>query len=403
MTSSEEDGDAMGDFLDDLSGSSDDDLALPPAAAPAPAPVAPTPAQTSRGVPTNSSAGTAAAAPAPAAPAWQAPPLLPPVTEAEPSAVERTAVGRLRGLRMDTEWPACAADWCPQPATARAGEAAQLVLAVGTYRLEESEPEPEPEPEPQPATERGAADGDAAGPGMRDADPEMRERQRRRQQRSGTVRLYRVGLEPPAAPPQPEPEPEPRAEPEVREWHPTPAASCEVTRLAAGALDIKWCPWRQNTAESQPILGVAGADGSARLLTLGAEATTPSNGGGQLQECGVGLANGSMALSLSWAGGGADSAPPPLSPDFVTSHADGYLRSWRLPEAGSGSEEVVAMGDWQAHELETWSVACNPHTADWSLPNGGAPTVFSGADDSALCGWAVGGGGQLRQPGPGDC
>ena len=58
------------------------------------------------------------------------------------------------------------------------------------------------------------------------------------------------------------------------------------------------------------------------------------------------------------------------------------------------------MGDWQAHELETWSVACNPHTADWSLPNGGAPTVFSGADDSALCGWAVGGGGQLRQPGP---
>ena len=127
---------------------------------------------------------------------------------------------------------------------------------------------------------------------------------------------------------------------------------------------------------------------------------TPGNSddGGQLQECGVGLANGSMALSLSWAGGGADSAPPPLSPAFVTSHADGYLRSWRLPEAGS--EEVVAMGDWQAHELETWSVACNPHTPDWSLPNGGAPTVFSGADDSALCGWAVGGGGQLRQPGP---
>jgi hypothetical protein len=311
----------MAGFLDDMDSSSDDDLAWPAAGAAEPAPAAPPAAAPPAAAPAAAPApGHATASqreqrqpPAPAAAvqslqsAWVPPPLRPvrdaALSRDEHSTTGSSAVGRLDGLRTGTDWPACAAGWCPQPPTSVFDQPASMILAVGTYRLEEVAPpaaEPEPEPEPGPAQAHGAdtSEGDADGGGLRDADPEERERQRRQQQRTGTIRLYQLAVKPPAPPPpaaagaatvvEPEPEPDSEGE-EVRRWQPITAAlhdrmdderhhSGSVTRLAAGALDIKWCPWRPRSipgaaeeADSPgapPLLGVACADGSVRLLRV---------------------------------------------------------------------------------------------------------------------------------------
>ena len=433
----------MADFsMSDDDSSSDDDLAWPPPSAaaaaepaePAPAPVpAPAPAPAPPAAAPSPAAADPDAEPAAAAPkslpsAW-VPPRLPPVQDAVVSAAatgaSSAAVGRLRGLRTGTIWPACAAGWCPQPQLMQLDAPAQLLLAVGTYLLEEEstsegqQPEPEPEPESKPAGGDDAPSSEASG--MRDLDPEERERQRRQQQRSGTIRIYQVGLDPPAAAVAAEQAAEEAAA--VRQWQTIPAESeCGVTRLAAGALDIKWCPWRpRSTTDGTPpsLLGVACADGSVRLLELreraaaaltelrntrsreaeaaaGRNEEQPALGfTQQLEECAVGQATGSMALSLAWAESSSGVTPHESTPDFVSCHADGHVRCW---EVGTGSTSVSQLASWHAHELETWAVATNPHAGpDWSLASLCSPTVFTGADDSSLKGWAVGGGGTLRE------
>ena len=270
----------------------------------------------------KSSADLPADAPAPHA--W-VPPTLRPVRDVALSGAgetSHTTVGELSGLRTSTEWPACAAAWCPQPQTSLMDQPADLVLAVGTYRLEESNlssPSLDTEPEAAaPAATRaesisglGSLGGGTAAGGLRDANPEQRERQRRQQQRDGTIRLYQFRVDPPStlsdkttAAQSGDTEPVEEQTKEVRQWLPVPALGEEsITRLAAGALDIKWCPWllrrseqgASHTAEfgsnaavkagsaipvgvearaaatalqTHPLLGIACADGSVRLLKL---------------------------------------------------------------------------------------------------------------------------------------
>jgi hypothetical protein len=265
-----------------------------------------------------------------AAPAW-APPALRPVQDATLSCADesdRPVVGALAGLRTGTDWPACAAAWCPQPQTLSIDEPAGLVLAVGTYRLEETDPsssslEPQPEPEPEPAQPsvyeqrsggHGGSGGTAGGAGgLRDTDPELRERQRRQQQRNGTIRLYQLSVDPSVHVATDEPtgthaqENVGHPKEEVRHWRPVSTQQEQsITRLAAGALDIKWCPWllrypglqtsqrtetstdRTSEADvrgahaSSPLLGVACADGSIRLLQLHEDASGDKSEQGQL-------------------------------------------------------------------------------------------------------------------------
>ena len=247
------------------------------------------------------------------------PPALRPVREAALSCADepgRSVVDALSGLRTSTDWPACAAAWCPQPQTASVDQPATLVLAVGTYRLEESdapasslEPEPElgqPSVGNKSSSDCGGFSGAAAAGDLRDADPEQRERQRRQQHRNGTIRLYQLSVNPSSASTSDsaahahvgEQGPVAHCEEEVRHWRPVSAQEEQsVTRLAAGALDIKWCPWllrhpgsslsqlaetgtddtvkagpavpaEADTQTSPPLLGVACADGTIRLLQL---------------------------------------------------------------------------------------------------------------------------------------
>ena len=53
---------------------------------------------------------------------------------------------------------------------------------------------------------------------------------------------------------------------------------------------------------------------------------------------------------------------------------------FKLTELGEG---------FCAHDLETWSIATNPHVADWSNMSADAPNLFTGADDNSLKGWRV--------------
>jgi hypothetical protein len=199
-----------------------------------------------------------------------------------------TAVAALHGLRSFTEAPACAVGWCPQP-TAPAGTGpVSLLLAVGTYLLEpeagtaEAEaarqarlsgtPEPEPEAAPADSASEAAVAAGLDAPGLRDADPDKREQQRRQQTRSGTIRLYSVQLAPVE---HPLPVPQGSGRKNERSWRDTGVDNCAVLPLAAGALDLNWCPWRQrdlrpNPAndDTSPRLAVACADGSLNMLRL---------------------------------------------------------------------------------------------------------------------------------------
>ena len=105
-----------------------------------------------------------------------------------------------------------------------------------------------------------------------------------------------------------------------------------------------------------------------------------------------------MALSIAWFGSPSTATASAFAPPaLVSCHADGYVRCWsanavdgavdnerapvRLAELGEG---------FCAHDLETWSIATNPHVADWSNLPADAPNVFTGADDTSLKGWRVG-------------
>ena len=104
-----------------------------------------------------------------------------------------------------------------------------------------------------------------------------------------------------------------------------------------------------------------------------------------------------MALSIAWFGSlhsaaASTRAPPAL----VSCHADGHVRCWSvdvLDRVSNVTESLrlTELGDgFCAHDLETWSIATNPHVADWSNLPADVPNVFTGADDTSLKGWRVG-------------
>jgi|EP01044_Picomonas_judraskeda_P023171 WD40 repeat protein len=105
-----------------------------------------------------------------------------------------------------------------------------------------------------------------------------------------------------------------------------------------------------------------------------------------------------MALSIAWfdstAASLASTAAPPA---LVSCHADGYVRCWSVAGASgnkSGPLTLTELGPgFCAHNLEAWSIATNPHVTDWSKLPADAANVFTGADDTSLKGWRVGGDG----------
>ena len=102
-----------------------------------------------------------------------------------------------------------------------------------------------------------------------------------------------------------------------------------------------------------------------------------------------------MAPSVAWFGSSAtapasNAAPPAL----VSCHADGYVRCWSVEGALANAPDPLKLTElgegFCAHDLETWSIATNPHVADWSNMSADVPNVFTGADDTSLKGWRVG-------------
>ena len=99
-----------------------------------------------------------------------------------------------------------------------------------------------------------------------------------------------------------------------------------------------------------------------------------------------------MALSIAWFDNLATTTAAP--PAFVSCHADGHVRCWSVEGVSGLTADPLRLtelgGGFCAHDLETWSIATNPHVSDWGSPPADAPNVFTGADDTSLKGWRVG-------------
>ena len=124
-----------------------------------------------------------------------------------------------------------------------------------------------------------------------------------------------------------------------------------------GVFDMKW-----QDGAGAGLLGLAGADGTARLYRAAAA-------GASLEQVGerAGAGEGGFCLSCDW--GHTDGARDTLA----ISSSNGYVSVLRV--AGGGFARVAA---WEAHRREAWIVARDYHAPD---------LVYTGADDCLFKCW----------------